>query len=346
MKEWYLMSKPTMTGGGLEDNHLNLYKDDLMDEYLESELATEVILYNYDLSVSKHIKVIPRGNLADTYLKTMERTMVTRIGTVHSGDYIYYEDSYWLVIGRPDNNKVYEKFVCYLCQLPIRWQKDDGTIIERWANFTSAAKYDVGEGGNNTLFIPTNSLTVLIPGDEDAMTCEGKRVFIDKAKIPRHVYKITRMDDMLFNHHESGSCLSLIASRDLLNEDTDNLELRVCDYKDPILPPDYTEEGDVDVELHIKHKGSNSIISGGNAKTFECYALTSDGQEAVLDAIRWSVTTTEDNENYVHYEVQPDRTKIKIRADYSPDIIGTQILLTATVFSDTVSLYIDIGGGI
>lgn len=346
MKEWYMMKNPTTTSGGFEDESLNAFNNDLIEELLDTELAVDVILYNYDLSVSKPIKAIMRGNTADTYLKTMERTMVTKIGTLHSGDYIYYEDSYWLVIGRPDNNKVYEKAVIYLCQLPLKWQDDNGKVIERWANFTSASKYDTGEYGNNNITVVSNNLQVLLPGDEDALSIDGKRVFIDKASVPKHVYKITRTDDMLFNHHNQGSCLSLIASRDLFNEKTDNQEERICDYIPPVLPPDPLPDGDVDVELHISHKGTNGIVAGGNAKTFTCYALTSDGQEAILAAIQWTVTCTPENEQYVHYEVQQDRTKIKLRADYSEDIIGTQVLLTARVFQDTVSIYVEIGGGI
>ena len=347
MKDWYLVKPPTSTiSSGFEDESLNAYKDDLIDEMLDTELAVDVILYNYDLSESRPIKAIMRGNTADTYLKTMERTMITKIGTLHSGDYIYYENSYWLVIGRPDNNKVYEKAVIYLCQLSIKWQDDNGKIIERWANFTSASKYDTGEYGNNTLQVVSNNLTVLLSGDDDAMTIDGKRVFIDKAKVPTHVYRISRMDDMLYNHHEQGSCLSLIASRDLFNVDTDNQEERICDYVEPIVPPDPLPDGDVDVELHISHKGQASIVAGGNAKTFTCYGLASDGQEVIMNAIQWTVTTMPENEDYVHYEILSDRTKIKIGADYNPDIIGTKILLTARVFSYTVQLYIDIGGGI
>lgn len=346
MKEWYMMRKPVMTGSGFENENLNLYKDDLLDEYLDSELATVVTLYNYDLSESKKIRAIIAGNTADTSLKAMEREIITTIGTLHAGDYVYYENTYWLVHGRPSNNHVYEKAILVLCQLKLKWQKDDGTIVERWANFTSASKYDEGENGNSTLFVPTNALTVLLAGDDDAMTVLEKRLFIDKSSTPTRVYKITRMDDMLYNYHEQGSTLSLIAKRDLFNPDVDNQELGVCDYKEPILPPDYTEDGDIDVELHISHKGTNSIVAGGNAKTFTCYALTSDGQDAVLSAIVWTVSTTPENRNFIHYEVQPDPTKIKIRADYDESIIGSQILLTANVFHDTVSLYIEIGGGI
>lgn len=346
MKDWYLMKKPTQTGGGLENENLNLYKGDLLDEYLDSELATVVTLYNYDLSESKEIRAIIAGNTADTALKTIEREIVTEIGTLHAGDYVFYENSYWLVHGRPDNNHIYEKAILFLCQLKIKWQKDDGTIVERWANFTSASKYDEGEYGNNTLFYPTNALTVLIAGDDDAMTCLEKRVFIDKSNLPTRVYKITRMDDMLFNYFDQGSNLSLIAKRDLFNPSADNQELGICDYIDPVFPPDPLPDGDVDVELHISHKGTNSIVAGGNGKTFTCYALTSDGQEAVLSSIQWTVTTLPENEDYITYEVQPDRTKIKLWAAYDESIIGTQILLTARVFNDTVSLYVEIGGGV
>ena len=65
-----------------------------------------------------------------------------------------------------------------LCQYKLKWQKSNGDIIERWANFVSASKYDVGQFGNNYITLASNNFTVLIPEDDDGITLENKRVFI------------------------------------------------------------------------------------------------------------------------------------------------------------------------
>lgn len=232
MKEWYLIgdnTKPNMIGGYENQGFLE-YKDDAFYEVLTTDIASTVTLYNYDLSQSQEIRAIIQGNTADTYLKSMERSILVSIGTLHSGDYIFFEDEYWIVDGRPGNNKVYEKATIKECQYKLRWQTNDGTVIERWANLTSASKYDVGETSNKTIILTSNNFTVVIPYDKDSLTIDGKRVFIDTADIPQKVFKITRTDDILFLHGSHGGILSLIADKTELNTDTDRPDLGLCNY--------------------------------------------------------------------------------------------------------------------
>lgn len=346
MKDWYLITRPSTTSGGFEDESFNNYKEDLLGDILDTELAVSAVRYNYDLSEMEEIRIVTQGNLADTYLKSVNRTVIAPVGTFHAGDYIYFEDEYWLVTGRPGNNKFYEKVVVVLCQDKVKWQKDDGGIVERWAHFTSASKYDVGEGGTSMMFLASNNFTILMPNDDDAMTIEDKRVFIDKNILPTKVFKITRNDDILYNYHSHGGVIGLIADRDEFNIDTDNQELRLCDYKAPILPPDPDPEtGDVEWDLYIEYRGRNTIIAGGNEKRFSCYGLASDGQTVDLRSLRWSVTTMEENANFISYVINDDNS-ISVKCEYDPSIIGTQILITATVYDHSDSLYVDIGGGV
>lgn len=238
MKEWYLIgnkTKPNMIGGYENQSYLD-YKEDAFLETLETDIATTVLLYNHDLSKSTKLRGIIQGNVADSSLKSMERCILVPIGTLDSGNYIFFEDEYWIVDGRPGNNGEYEKAVLKECQYKIKWQKNDGTVIERWANFTSASKYDVGESGNSTIILSSNNFTILIPHDTDGLTIDGKRIFIDTSEIPKKVFKITRNDDVLFLHGRHGGTLSLIADKTEFNPDKDNQELRICDYIDPLSP--------------------------------------------------------------------------------------------------------------
>ena len=234
MQEWYLIgdkTSPNMIGGYENDGFLDC-KDDAFYETLQTDLANTVIIYNYDLSESRKIRGIVEGNTADTQLKSMERSILVPIGTLHSGDYVFFEDEYWIVDGRPGNNKIYEKATLKECQYKLRWQKDDGTIVERFANLTSSSKYDVGENRNNTIIFTSNNYLIIMPNDKDSMTIDGKRVFIDLSDIPEKVFKITRNDDVLYNHHTHGGTLNLIADKTELNKEKDNQELWLCDYID------------------------------------------------------------------------------------------------------------------
>lgn len=342
MKEWYLINRPSTTSGGFEDESFRNYRDDLFEDMLDTDLASDVILYSPDLSEETELRCIIQGNTADTYLSSMQRGILAPIGTLKAGHYIYFEDSYWLIVSRPGNNKFYEKSVLYLCQYKLRWQKDNGDIVERWANFTSASKYDVGETGNYRLYLTSNNYTILMPQDADAETIDGKRVFIDLSDNPRKVFKITRDDDVLLNYENAGGVFTYIADKTELDPNKDNTELKICNYFEPFTVP-YEEPSRVVIDITCK--GDKMIVAGGNYKTFTANFYSTDGQDVVEHSMTWEVTCLSENENSIHYEVLPEQ-QIKIKADYDESIIGTSIKLTANLYNDSESIFIVIGGGI
>lgn len=142
-----------------------------------------------------------------------------------------------MIDGYPGNNKSYEKATMVLCQYNLRWQNNNGDIIERWGNFSSASKYDVGEGGNNVIFLTSNNYSIKLPFDKETLELDGKRVFIDKhVHNPTKVFKITRDDDILSDYGDEHGCvLNFIADKTELNLEVDNPELRICDYFFPLL---------------------------------------------------------------------------------------------------------------
>lgn len=236
MTEWYLTTPQPNITSGYEDDAITEYAQSNFADVLDTLFSDSVILYNASLTKSREIQCVIQGNTADTQLKSMERNILAPIGTLHAGNYIYFEDGFWIVDGRPGNNKSYEKATLKVCQYKLKWQSEDGTVIERWANLTSASKYDVGEGGNNTIILSSNNYTLLIPHDEAGQTIEGKRVFIDTSNNPKKVFKITRNDDPLFLYGNHGGVLSLIADKTEFDPNKDNPELSICDYIDPSSP--------------------------------------------------------------------------------------------------------------
>ena len=84
MQEWYLMTpetRPNITGGFENDAFLD-YKEDAFAEALSTDIAKTVILFNSDMTEIGEIKVIIMDNLANTQLKSMERSVFAVIGTL------------------------------------------------------------------------------------------------------------------------------------------------------------------------------------------------------------------------------------------------------------------------
>lgn len=332
MKEWYLIgnkTKPNMLGG-YENQSFVDYKEDAFAEALETDAATTVLLYNHDLSRFSEIRGIFEGNVADTSLKSMERCILVPIGTLQSGDYIFFEDEYWIIDGRPGNNKLYEKAVLKECQYKLKWQKSDGTIIERWSSLTSASKYDIGESGNSTIVLSSNNFTILIPHDEDGMTIDGKRVFIDSSSVPKKVFKITRDDDVLFLHGKHGGTLSLIADKTELNTNKDNQELGICDYIDPSspLPPTPSEPNET-TDLMCVISGSTNL-KNGYKRPYTVSFTDEHGNDIDCNHVdfKWNIT------NDLGFITNSHDNKIEIFLD-NEDVIGSSFLLQI-IISDKV----------
>lgn len=336
MEKWYLINNNTKPNsiGGFENEAFNDYKQDAFSESLTTDIATDLILYNYDLSSATPFRGIIQGNTADTQLKSMERAVLCPIGLVHSGDYVFFENEYWIVDGRPGNNGIYEKATIKECQYKMRWQKDDFTIIERWANLVSASKYDVGEDGNKVMFLTTNNFTITMPHDDDSMTIEGKRVFIDSREIPERVFKITRNDDVLFLHGEHGGTLSLIADKTELNPETDNQELRICDYKEPTtsLTPSEPVQSNI---LSVSYKGKPELKIGSNFKKFEGIVQDLSGNE-LSDIGTWDIDIPTEIQPMVTFEISDNVVKLKV--EDNDDAIGKTIQLKFSVGDDSVTL--------
>lgn len=334
-KEWYLMNqttRPNITGGFENEGFLD-YKEDAFVESLETDIASTVILYSSDLSTAQKIRCIIQGNTSDTQLKSLERIGLFIRGTVKAGMYIYYENRYWLIIGYPGTNGIYEKATMILCQYNLRWQNSSGDIIERWINGTSASKYDVGESGNNVVTLSSNTFTLLLPDDSETLELDGKRVFIDKHKPPSKVYKVTRSDDILYDYgEEHGGVLSFIADKKELNLNTDNQELGICDYHSPTAhpaPPVTDETTDLSVSI-----SGGATLRCGRAKNWTVKFSNKDGNEVVDCAFKWSVISDFDVTQNV------TEKKIQLRVD-DEDCIDSSFLLQVLI-KDTIATQIEI----
>ena len=335
MKEWYLNCPSPNITSGYENDALSEYAQDNFIDVLETSFSDTVLLFNYSLSESKEIKCIIQDNIANTQLKSMERTILVPIGTLHSGDYVFFEDEYWIVDGRPGNNKSYEKATLKECQYKLRWQKDDGTIIERWVYLTSSSKYDVGENGNNTIVLTSNNYLITIPNDEDSMTLDGKRVFIDLSDIPEKVFKITRNDDVLFAHGSHGGTLNLIADKVELNKEKDNQELRICDYIDssPTTPPSEPTTPDETEDLSATILG-NTNLKVGFSRTYTVNFTDESGNEVDWNDVGFSWNVISDFDSGLIEQTISGNT-IKLSVD-DENIIGCSFILS--VVMDTVTL--------
>lgn len=348
MQEWYLMTpetRPNITGGFENESHVN-YKKDAFDESLQTDIATTVTLFKSDLTDGKSVRCIIQGNIADTQLKSLERIGLFQIGTVLAGMYIYYEDRYWLITGYPGNNGIYEKVTLSLCQFKIKWQNDNGKVIERWCNGTSASKYDTGRTGNQYVILTSNNFTVLLPDDDDSASLDGKRVFIDRnINNPRKVFKITRSDDILYLFGEThGGILSFIADKNEFDPNCDRPDLGICNYidpnifKNPELPKDNSSIDNISATIT-----GNTNLKIGISRTYTVSFMNGNSKiEGSSINFKWYIKSKFPIEQKVSGEYNENITLKVSDEDYIDDIFELQIIVNESILSKKEITIVDV----
>ena len=337
MKEWYLTSPPPNITSGYENDVISEYAQNNFTDVLETTFSDSVILYNSDLSESRNINCIVQGNVADTHLKSTERTVLFPIGAVASGTYMFFDNSFWLLKGHPGNNKSYEKIVASLCTFKLRWQNKSGDVIERWAYMEDFTKYSSGVISNNNIAVGDNQYGLYLPIDEETKSLKRDMRFaidFDDAIEP-DVYTLTNRKVVLNNYQSSnkGGTIIFTMSYHVFNKETDKRvtldngkEVWICDYFSPTpspAPPDETS----DLSASIS---GNTNFKIGYERTYTVVFKDLDGNEIDSVDFEWNIVSGFDDR--IEQTVIGNKIKLKVEDD---SLVGESFLLGVTV-EDTV----------
>ena len=268
--------------------------------------------------------------------------------TVLAGDYVEWANSVWLVLNADCDDEVYTDGNLRQCQHKIFWQKDDGTIVSRYAYTENASAYNNGEKGNNTITLQSNQFMVYLPyDDETAELDNGKRVHVSRSNGKCRPYELTRPDDITYGFGEKG-IFNIIFTQTQYNPDEDKLvtledgtQAWICDYNDhsSTSSPDTSN-----YSIKIEYSGNPTVVAGPQGKVFSA-RIYDTHEDEISSPVSWQLTCLKENEDYVSSKIL-ENNSIRIKSKYSQDIIGTKILLQAIYLNKTEQLYVTIGGGI
>ena len=172
-----------------------------------------------------------------------------------------------------------------------------------------------------------------MPDDNESLELYGKRVFIDKNKTnPTKVYKITRIDDVLYDYGEHGGILAFIADKTELNLNVDRPDLRLCDYIDPyIIKPSH--QSSINEAKAIKaYITSNGDLRVGNFRTYT--VNFQDKNETGLDwstlIFTWNIVSDFD----VEQEVEENKIRLRV---VDEELIDSSFLLQCKVNNSVIA---------
>jgi hypothetical protein len=294
-KEWYLLSSPYDQVSGYENEGLYDFGQEGFLEAIETDIASDVEICNFDLSEVKPIRAIIQARTQDTKLNSITRQMLAPIGSCKAGMYVKYKGIYWLIVGFVDDNTVmYEKAVLSLCNWKLAWLNTSGKVIQRWVSAISASQYNNGETGMQFYFVRSDQLLISLPDDEESLLItEGCRFVIDKrcaiyekgfddsvvkdTSNPLITYQLTRSDTVLYNFGDSGH-MEFIATQDEQHENDgyykiDGIGYWLCDK-----PSDENDKSQI-LSSHILCD-STDIYNGLDAGIFTAKFVGADGKAA------------------------------------------------------------------
>lgn len=333
-----LMKKRIKHSGSTAREEMIIDGQNLLQEELEHDSSYSPTMYFWNSVLGcddKPAKVRIFKRKYSSLNGNYQNFLTTYDNPIKIGEYLHdtKDDTYWLIYNSFNVNDVHYEGKMIQCNYLLRWQLSNGEIINRWANIVSASKYDVGETGNSTLVLSSNNYTILIGYCEEGFELEGKRVFIDMKPVdPTKVFKITRSDDVLYNSGNMGSLLSFIADKTEFNPNTDNQELRICDYIDPSSPlPPTPPEPDETTDLRCVISGNTNLKS----RYHRTYTVTfTDKEDNDVDweevNYHWNIVS--------NYEVKQVFSENKITVSVNDeDQIGSSFLIQVIIDNIIVS---------
>ena len=282
------------------------------------------------------------------YFQSITCETINKQDRFNSGSLLKFDSDNWICTSGFIFHDLYCKGEFVRCNYILKWQNNNGLIIERPCFIQSAAQYNSGERGNQTIVLGTDQLMVVLPNDKDTVLLDPpKSFFIDKNTVSPTPYRITRNDTVPYSDWDEG-CINLVVTQ-RPTSDKDKPDLMLCDYIKPI-PEDSVKQSineTTDLSCNIVCRGNPVINIGGYSKTFSAKFSNASG-DILSDIVpEWKVTTTDDVVNkYIHYSIIDG--KLCINADYNENLLGSKIRIDLSDSNSLCSSYIlvEFGGSI
>lgn len=277
------------------------------DKHFEDTFDTQDVLVNNEPMQLMIIR--------DTDNNTYKKKIKSRHNDIiRLGDYVEWNDQIWMITLLDSDDKVWNRGYMYLCEILLRWQDDNESIIERWGYSEDYTKYSMGESGNSTITVGDYQYGITLPVDEYTKKLTRKNRFVVdfEGNYPPDTYRLTGKKGFIsdYRYFDKGGVFTITLSYEQFNKVTDklvklenNTEVWICDYKSPTtstLPP-----------LEPDNPSTSVTITGGDTLRY--------GR-----AKTWTVTFS-DSEN------QPSFTwNVKSEFKITQNITGNKIQLKCT----------------
>lgn len=263
------------------------------------------------------------------------------------GDYVEWNNQTWMVTLLDSDEKTWNRGYMYLCTVLLRWQNEDGEIVERYGYSEDFTKYSTGVFSNNIMTLGDYQYGITLPVDDETKIIKrDKRFPIDIEGVePPDVYKLTNRkilltDDRSFNR---GGVLTWTLSYSEFNPNTDKIvklsdgsEVWICDYKSNT--DNGTNQTQVTPLLNAEISGIKKIKIG-YPRTYTVIFKDFDNKE--FDWTKVSFLWKVESDFPLDYQVNGNKIQFNVDDD---SLIGCSFLLkiidanNQTILQETIQI--------
>ena len=201
---WYALSSSNLSG--FEEGNFLGDKGGFV-ELVNSFMGKIVQIYGDRIrNTPVPVRAIIQNVTADTPANADQRQILTEIGKLQCGQYIKFDNRWWLVVSLVDNNMVYEKAVVWYCNYTIKFKPPATTLEVSYPVVSNnATQYNSGVESNKTMTVGSAQRLLFIPYNTETITIDHDfRLLIDRRVSKPTAYKITQVDTEQFDYDGYG----------------------------------------------------------------------------------------------------------------------------------------------
>ena len=153
------------------DRRIARIKDDMFAKIIHNPSYKPNATITDSYGSKRHVGlVINRGT--QEYYKEFEALPDAKI---YAGDYVSWGRGMWLVQSCSTDEEIYKRGQLWECNWLMKWENDDGDIVERWCFASSASKYNEGVEQDKVFTLGSDQCKVYMPVDDEVLAVTKKK---------------------------------------------------------------------------------------------------------------------------------------------------------------------------
>lgn len=298
----------SLSGGSLREESIFNTRELLKETFADDpSFSSNIYFWRLGLKEYKHelsigIRLYDRSYSAANGVTVKFQTLYDTPVVV--GDIIYdaNEDAYLICTEAFNIDNIHYKGKFTLCNWILKWQKNDGTILEYPCYDMNSTQYNSGEQSNRNFNIGSSQHMITLPCDENTVELSTpQRFYLDKATVNPTTFIVTQNDTTSHNYGKKG-LVKITVYEHANNPDTDRPDLGICDYidinaSDNFLVADNVAEINVANNAYGNRRVSKAIIeysttvikSGGDHQRFIGKFYDDKGNEITGITPHWTI---------------------------------------------------------